>query len=145
MTTANLALMKGLTAKMGYLNKRQSVITGNIANADTPGYRPQDVQSPKFDQVLERVERTAGRKSGRDLSMAATSAGHMVQKGQTLGGGNLRRDDQREVYEVSPSGNAVVMEEQMINSQKTVMDYNLMTSIYQKNIQMIKTSIGRGQ
>ena len=145
MTTANLALMKGLTAKMGYLNKRQSVITGNIANADTPGYRPQDVKQPKFDQVLQRVENTAGRKSGQSLAMAATSPSHMVHKGQTLSGADLRSTDQRAVYEVSPSGNAVVMEEQMIASQKTVMDYNLMTSIYQKNIQMIKTSLGRGQ
>jgi flagellar basal body rod protein FlgB len=37
------------------------------------------------------------------------------------------------------------MEEQLIMSGQTVMDYNLMTNLYQKNIRMIQTAIGRGQ
>ena len=45
-------------------------------------------------------------------------------------------------YEVAPAGNAVVMEEQIINSNQTSMDYNLITSLYQKNVRMIKTALG---
>lgn len=137
MTTQNLALFKGLTAKMGYLNHRQSVISQNIANADTPGYQPQDLTPVKFDKVLKAVDKRSGMAS---VSIDTTTAGHMTP------GGDIRdpkMDEQKAVYEVAPAGNAVIMEEQMINSQNTVMDYNLMTSLYQKNVGMIMTAIGK--
>jgi flagellar basal-body rod protein FlgB len=136
MTTQNLALFKGMTAKMEYLNHRQSVISQNIANADTPGYQPRDLTPVSFDQVLKAVDKKSGLAS---TSVAQTSAGHMSP------GSQARTDmkEQKAVYEVAPAGNAVVLEEQMINSQKTVMDYNLMTSLYQKNVGMIMTSLGQ--
>lgn len=138
MTTQNLALLKGLSAKMGYLNHRQSVIAQNIANADTPGYQPQDLTAVNFDKVLKAVDKSSGMAKA---SVSTTSSGHM-SPGSSLR--DPKTDDQKTVYEVAPTGNAVIMEEQMINSQKTSMDYGLMTSLYQKNIGMIKTSIGRG-
>lgn len=137
MTTQNLALLKGLGGKMGYLNQRQGVISHNIANADTPGYRAQDIKKPDFSDVLRRAERqTAGQPS---MALATSAAGHITPGSKSLAGPK----DQRDVYEVTLSGNAVVLEEQMIKSQDTVMDYNLMTSLYQKNVGMIITSLGR--
>jgi flagellar basal-body rod protein FlgB len=50
---------------------------------------------------------------------------------------------QKETYEVAPAGNAVIMEEQLINANKTNMDYALMTNLYQKNVTMIQTALGR--
>ncbi len=75
MTTQNLALFKGLTAKMGYLNHRQSVIAQNIANSDTPGYLPKDLTEPSFDKVLKAVDKS---RSSSKISMAAPSEGHMA-------------------------------------------------------------------
>lgn len=138
MTTQNLALFKGLTAKMGYLNHRQSVISQNIANADTPGYVPNDLTKPDFGAVLERVD-TAKRSGMAGVSMAATESGHMRPGGERM---DLEADEARATYEVAPAGNAVIIEEQLINAQKTMMDYNLMTSLYQKNVGLIKTALG---
>lgn len=137
MTTQNLALFKGLTAKMDYLNHRQTVIAQNIANADTPGYRPSDLSKPDFSKVLSAVDKKSS--SMGKLSLATTEAGHAAVSGSQ----GVSVDEQRATYEVAPAGNAVVMEEQMINAQKTVMDYNLMTNLYQKNMSMIMTSLGR--
>ena len=139
MTTQNLSLFQGMTAKMGFLHQRQALIAQNIANADTPGYKPRDVSGADFSSVLEAVQRGHDNKAAGRVTMASTSAGH-VGTGNKL---NLDSKVQRDTYEVSLTGNAVVMEEQLIKSQETSMDLGMMASLYQKNLSMLKMSIGQ--
>lgn len=133
MSTESLALFKAIGAKMDYLNQRQRVIAQNISNADTPGYKPQDLVKVDFGDVLKKVNQTNAVRVDR------------TDKLHIMPGGDIDDPQSRKMkktYDVAPAGNAVVMEEQMINSQSTVGDYNLMTSLYQKNIAMIKMSLG---
>lgn len=139
MSLQDLALINGIGAKMKFLNHRQRVISQNIANSDTPGYRPQDLKGADFSSVLEKVEGTRG--SSSKISLSTPTAGQMKPGGNVAGG---REDEQKETYEVAPVGNAVIIEEQLINSQETVMDYNLMGNILRKNIGMINIALGRG-
>lgn len=138
MTTQNLALFKGMGAKMQYLNHRQQVISQNIANADTPGYRPQDLTGVKFDSVLRTIDRKNGAMGS--VTLAATQKGHLPPADQVRTGDV---DEQRQTYEVAPAGNSVIIEEQMIKSNETAMDYSLMTNLYRKNVGMIMTALGR--
>jgi flagellar basal-body rod protein FlgB len=133
MSTQNIALFKALGAKMDYLTMRQRVVSQNIANADTPGYKPKDLKPVDFGKVLNDVADTGS------VSLISTNAGHMMAPGQTASGEARKA---KTVYEVAPAGNAVIMEEQIINSNQTSMDYNLMTSLYQKNVRMIKIALG---
>ena len=134
MTTQNIGLFKALGAKMDYLNQRQSIISQNVENADTPGFRPMDLKEVDFGTVLKGVTKSQG-----GVHMVSTNAMH-------VGGANevaaAKEGKQKKVYEVAPDGNAVIMEEQMLKSGETVMDYNLMTSLYQKNVSLIKTALG---
>lgn len=123
-------------AKMDYLSTRQGVISQNIANADTPGYRPRDLKPVDFGAVIKRTEAGAG---GGTLRMAATNPGHRAAPGVTA---NAKSEKQRETYEVAPVGNAVVMEEQLVKSNETLMDYNLVTSLYQKNVRLLQIAMG---
>jgi len=135
MTAENLSLMKAMTAKMSYLDQRQKVIAQNVANADTPGYQPQDLTKVDFGVVLKDI---AG---GRlNINPATTNTGHMSAAGDI---DSPKNREQRATYEVAPAGNAVILEEQIVKSAQTTMDFNLMTSLYQKNINMIRTAIGR--
>ncbi len=133
MSTDNISLFKVLGAKMDYLTMRQRVISQNIANADTPGYRPQDLKAVDFGAVLKKVSGSA------NVTMAATDAQHMPSPDEVAQGKEAKN---RHPYEVAPAGNAVVMEEQILNSNQTSMDYNLVTSLYNKNVRMIKTALG---
>jgi len=45
-------------------------------------------------------------------------------------------------FETSPTGNKVVLEEQVLELTKTGMEYQETTNIYRKMLEMIKTSIG---
>lgn len=138
MTTQNIGLFDAMNAKMGYLNQRQRVISQNVANADTPGYRPQDLTPVDFGRVLKKTLHERQEK----VYIEKTDIKHLTGAGDV---DNPKERKSRETYEVAPVGNAVIMEEQLIKAGKNMMDYNLMTSLYQKNIGMLKTSIGRGQ
>ena len=51
---------------------------------------------------------------------------------------------QKKTYETKPDGNGVVLEEQMVKSAQNTMDYNLMTTLYEKNVGLIRTAIDPG-
>lgn len=136
MTTQNLALFQALGTKMDYLNQRQRLIAQNVSNADTPGYKSQDLEAMDFGSVLKNITHD----KSRSIHAARTNSGHLRSKGDF---GQPEAKIVRNTYENAPNGNSVIMEEQLIKAGENVMDYNLMTSIYQKNVGMIKTALGR--
>ena len=138
MTTQNIALFKALGAKMDYLGQRQRVISQNIANSDTPGYRPQDLNAVDFSGVLKNVTDS----KNASVHLQTTQPGHVPMNGDVPA---AKSQKQKHTYEVAPAGNAVVMEEQLIKSGETVMDYNLMTNLYQKNVGLIRIALGSQQ
>ena len=135
MTADNVTLFKAIGAKLDYLNLRQSLVSQNIANADTPGYVPRDVTPLNFDAMLKGV------RDQTTVSMAQPSGGgiSLKPKGSITGG---KVHNQRYVYEISPVGNAVDLEEQVMKSSRITADYTLMLNLYQKNIGLVKTAAG---
>jgi flagellar basal-body rod protein FlgB len=135
MDIKNIALFQAMGAKMNYLSQRQGVVANNIANADTPEYRPRDLTEVDFGAVLQDVTKS------NKIRMERTTTGHMMP------GGDIHDPDvrkSRHTYEVAPAENAVIIEEQMIKASQINMDYNLMTNLMRKNIGMIQTALGRG-
>jgi flagellar basal-body rod protein FlgB len=51
---------------------------------------------------------------------------------------------EKKPYETAPAGNSVVLEEQMMKLSQTQADYNMVVNLYTKNVEMLKTAIGRG-
>ncbi len=136
MDIKNIALFQAMGAKMNYLSMRQGVIAQNIANADTPDYRPRDLTKVDFGAVLKDVT------GSKKIRMERTTAGHIMP------GGNLDSAQTRKsriMYEVAPDNNGVIIEEQMIKASQTTMDYNLMTNLMRKNVGMIQTALGKGR
>jgi flagellar basal-body rod protein FlgB len=136
MDIKEIGLFQAMGAKMNYLSTRQGVLAQNIANADTPEYRPRDLTDVDFGAVLQDVT------GSKKVRMDRTTQGHMMP------GGNLDTADNRKsriTYEVAPGDNAVIIEEQMIKATETTMDYNLMTNLMRKNIGLIQTALGNGR
>ncbi|MES2729305.1 MAG: flagellar basal body rod protein FlgB [Pseudomonadota bacterium] len=136
MTTNDISLLKAVNAKIDYLDQRQKLIATNIANADTPHYRPMNVKDVDFGRVLQNV--TGDRSTVR---MATTQKGHMPAAADMIDPKTLKM---KNTYEVSPDGNAVILEEQMVNANRTNIDYGLMLNVYRKNVGMLRTAIGAG-
>ena len=135
MTIQNIALFQALGAKMDYLDTKQKVIAQNISNADTPNYRAREISDVDFGRVLSDVT------GSKKIRMASTNAGHMPAAGEVSKGKNVK---QKTTYEVAPSENSVILEEQMMRANETSIDHTLMMNIMRKNIGMIRTALGQG-
>lgn len=134
MSIQDLGLFQGLSAKMDYLNKRQSVFSQNIANSDTPGYRPQDLKKVDFGVFLNNVTGES------KVKVETTNPLHMPNPKAEI---NDKAEKKKDMYEVAPAGNSVIVEEQLINASQNMMDYSLMLNIYQKQIGMFRVALGR--
>jgi flagellar basal-body rod protein FlgB len=149
MTTENLAVMQGLTKKMDWLENRQKVVAQNIANADTPGYRPHDIAPLDFKDLLgssaSKLSISAGNGAGAGSisapGLATTNSAHMALGGGSAGDAKLVEKESKNPYETSPAGNAVILEEQLQKMGENYADHRLMSNIYQKNIDMMKLSL----
>ena len=133
----DMTLMNAMLRKMDWAESRQKVIAQNIANADTPHYQPQDIAEPDFRSMLES---TTSRISLGAASLATTNSKHMQLGGH---GGTVQAGEpktMRNTYETSPSGNAVVLEEQLLKQNMNAADHMFISNLYQKNIDMLKAS-----
>ncbi|MEE8272751.1 MAG: flagellar basal body protein [Alphaproteobacteria bacterium] len=134
MDFSNLGLFRLISQRMDWLNQRQSVLAENIANSDTPDYRPNDLAPFKT--------HLAGA-GGASLAPTTTHAAHL---GPAAGqGGAAATEPQGDVYEVSPTGNEVVLEQQMLRVAETAMQHQLAINLYRKHVGMIRTALGRGR
>lgn len=131
----NMNIIDAIGAKINYLSHKQEVISQNVANADTPGYAARDLTPVDFGALVGVKESSAGQ-----MKMALTNTGHMGTGGARAGTAKVTL--QKSTYEVAPAGNAVVLEEQLVNANKTRMEYDLMVNLYTKNMQLMKTALG---
>lgn len=134
MTIQNIGLLNAIGAKMDYINQRQSIIAQNVANSDTPGYRPKDLKEFDFASLVNVEDSTS-----QNVKVATTDDLHIPKADQAF---DPKTRKQRDMYEVAPAGNSVIIEEQLIQAGRNTMDYNLMLNIYQKQIGMFKTALG---
>ncbi|MGB3455011.1 MAG: flagellar basal body protein [Litorimonas sp.] len=96
---------------------RHSLVSQNIANADTPGYKAQDVAD--FADIM---------------------------KAKVLSGGETPTDmlsviDRPSVG--SPNGNNVSLEEELMRAAKAQQDHEMAVSIYRSTMTMMKTAVGK--
>lgn len=122
--------------RFDWLGQRQQVLAQNIANSDTPKYKPRDLEAFSFDKILRR--------EAHGFELAVTNPKHF-SAAETLGNSTFDANKDRRPYETKPDGNAVVLEEQMAKVTETQMNHNLTTQLYKKHLNMFKTAIGRGR
>lgn len=132
MDFSKLTLMQMMHTKMGYLSEQQDTLAHNIANIDTPGYKPRQLRELDF-------KRLAMIHSNK-LKMRMTSSLHNT--GTPKMPDDFRDMKQKKTYETTPTKNAVVLEEQMAKVSETQMQHQMTTNLYNKTTSMFKTAIG---
>jgi flagellar basal-body rod protein FlgB len=126
----DIPLMSMLKSQMGYLNQREKVISQNVANADTPGYTPQDLKS--FDKVL------AGQ--GPAAALVRTNPMHLEPaRLQGAVASPINAPDS----ETRMDGNSVVLEEEMMKMSDSQSDYDTAATLYEQAMTMIRTAVAK--
>jgi flagellar basal-body rod protein FlgB len=113
-----------------WLSTRQTLIAGNVANVNTPGYRSLDLKP--FEEVLEATK----------LQMAVTRTGHMApDPGAMTGSTETENEDSWEVFH---SGGNVSIEQEMLKAGEVGRNYSLNTNIVRTFHRMLLTSARPG-
>ena len=130
----DLKLFAFLKTKMQWHQARQRVLAENVANADTPRYRPNDLKPMSFES------RVAAGGSGALLPMR-TNVAHI--KGSPMPAPGPFASARGGGWEVTPAGNAVVLEEQMIKVSENQFDFQMASTLYSRSLGLLRTAVGR--
>ena len=125
MDLSQIPLFAMLRGRLGYLADRQRLVAENVANSDTPGYRPKDLKAFSFDVKLQA---SAG--------PAATQPGHM-ELHRSRAGMHFAETTGRD-SETTLNGNAVVLEEQMLKLSDARVNYDAAIGFYQKSLGLLR-------
>lgn len=128
-----LKLFQRMSERMGWLGARQQVLAQNIANADTPNFVPHDMKPLNFADHLTGVA---------PVVQAKTDPRHMA--GASAPTASVDDQKTKKQYETAPVGNSVVLEEQMMRLADAQANYQLMTNLYRKHVDLLKMALGRG-
>jgi flagellar basal-body rod protein FlgB len=154
----DLTTFSALKERMRFLQTRQKLLAQNIANADTPGYRPKDIKQLGIDPAsrgsdgarrISSVPTPAsgqggiagqGRISGQGTQngLAVTNARHIAP-----GSGGIATEERGASYETRPSGNAVDLENEMLKVSHNQIDFQTAANIYQRGLSTLKIALGR--
>ncbi|NHN89216.1 flagellar basal body rod protein FlgB [Acetobacter conturbans] len=111
--------------RLSWLNRREEVVASNIANADTPHYVAQDIES--FDSAMTQAS----------AELSTTSEKHIA-----LGSKGRRHVDDPS-GEQSLDGNGVSLETQMQLVAETNDQQRLATNVYSAYRSMLTTVLGK--
>ena len=126
---SDLNVFKTAYAMATHAGQRQAVIARNMANADTPGYQPRDIEA--FQTAFENT--------GHEAAMVTTRQGH-------LHGHTVAQPWAEHVADPSgdPNGNGVSLEEEMLKAVEVKRQHDRALAIYKSAIGVLRTSLGRG-
>lgn len=128
-----LPLLSALTEKMKWHQARQSLLAENVANAETPGYKGRDLKAFGFTEHMASL-------STAKIETMTTQPTHISV--QATGADGFGARDMNS-FEVTPEGNGVTLEDEMMKVTSNQMDYQTITAIYTRSLSILKSALGR--
>lgn len=123
----NLTLLNLASEMARHATVRHRVISENVANADTPGYRARDLKD--FQATVKE-----------SFSVRATRPGHMG-----AGDSSLAPQVQELAVPPSPNGNSVNLEDQAVRAVEAQGQHALALAVYSKAIDILRLGLGRAR
>jgi flagellar basal-body rod protein FlgB len=130
MALSSVGLFQALADKMRWHQARQTVLAENVANADTPGYGERDLKPFSFGDALHSMA---------SVTTSTTSPSHFSV---SSGGADGFDSSGAPSFEITPSGNGVTVEDEMMKVAGNDMDYQTVTALYTRSMRLIRTAIG---
>lgn len=135
MGLTDIPILSMLRTRLQWAQERQRVLAENVANADTPNFRPRDVTAPVFGDPSHPAMASV-----ETVALALTEPGHIA--GAISGASAFPMQNAR-AFDVHPTGNAVNLEQEMIKVAANNMDYQAVTALYTRSLDLLKTAVGK--
>jgi len=131
MALGDIPVFQALKSKMQWHQARQGVLAENVANSDTPTYEARELKDFSFADHIG--------KQSFGISTATTKNSHLSGM-ITSSGAEAENVDS---FEVTPSGNNVVLEEQMMKVTQNQMDFQAATTLYSRGLGLIRAALSK--
>lgn len=116
---SDLKLLDTMSSLTRHAAQRHAVIAENIANADTPGYQAKDITP--FADMYSKAVRDGQPLSTLGAQITTPSQGHVI----------------------SPNGNSVSLEQQMMLSSEVKATHDMAIAVYKKSLDMMRMAVGK--
>ncbi len=125
-----ISLLTALRSRMGWLSDRQKVVSQNVANSDTPGFKPKDLAPQDFEAMVNGQSSaplipTIRLMDGTPLTMPDDTA---------HGSKQVSKPDS----ETTMDGNSVVLEEEMLKMSESRQNFEAAVGFYEKAQDMVR-------
>lgn len=124
----DLKLLHMASAMARHAAERHRILAENIANADTNGYKAKDVEpfADAFTRSMNGIDEGGG-------GLASNDTDRFKWRVVDVSGPGL----------MSPNGNSVSLEDQMMRSVEAQQSHEAATAIYRKTIDILRLTLGR--
>lgn len=124
----NLEVFRIANAMATHAGTRQALLSQNIANADTPGYKARDIAP--FSQMVNGGGDAGQLQATRTTHLNAGMSAMVPRPGEGAG-------------EASPNGNNVSLEEEMMKAVDVKRQHDKALAIYKSSLGILRASFGR--
>ncbi len=135
----DVSFLAALKMGMRWHQARQRMLSENVANANSAGYKPRDLAPLSFESNVKMTGFSA------TLVASSTNPGHIgFSSGSGGNGGDPKfAEIPPSRVDVTPDGNGVALEEQMMKITANQLDYQAVTTLYSRGLGLIRTAIKR--
>ena len=123
----SISFFKNASQRLQWLGNRQKVISENVANSDTPGFKAKDVTS--FAKMLEGTQKTG---------ITTTNTRHIDSTTNVSGTQTVVDKD---AWAETLNGNTVVLEQQTIKANEVGENYQLAVRLYSKGHDLLTLAV----
>jgi flagellar basal-body rod protein FlgB len=135
MAITDLPILSMLRTRLEWGQERQRVLAENIANSDTPNFQARDLAQPDFGEPGRVASPLVS-----SVSLLRTDEGHIPGLADAGSGFHSKTASN---YDIRPTGNAVNLEEEMMKVAANQMDYQAVSALYARSLNMFKTALGK--
>lgn len=132
--SSELQILSLAEALAEHAARRQALVARNVAHADTPGHRAQDL-APFSETVAARAAQ-----DGESLRPRATRPGHSGFADAS--GAEAEVVENARTGAASPNGNTVSLEDQMVRAAEAKMQHDLALGVWRKSLDILRAAMG---
>jgi flagellar basal-body rod protein FlgB len=131
MDLGDIPLFAMLRGRLGYLSESQRLIAQNVANADTPGFKPSDLKPfTVHSSDLPPV-----------VMAPVPQPVNMIPVAPRSGAASAFKAKRGQDSETTLDGNSVVLEEEMMKLTDARMNYDAAIGFYNKSLNLLRLAV----
>jgi flagellar basal-body rod protein FlgB len=138
--SSDLTILSLASALADHAAARQTIIARNVAHADTPGYRAQDLAP--FERNPAALAAT---QADAPFAPAATRPGHAGFSTTPSSETGLQPRPSARPGAASPNGNTVSLEDQMIRAAEARLQHELALGVWRKSLDILRAAVSPGR